>query len=269
MRQRAFSLIELILVIFLLGLILAFVFPDLKVGERQRALPESADRLQALIIACRAQAIADGREYRLEFPGAPDPLDRMAKTQVNVPVETQPPIVKWQSDPTDHPEFFEDHPLGWEHEVLQADRDKGWGVRCVAVYCGKPSLDTSGGSPIAGTQKYEKETTLFQLTFHTDGTCTSCDEGGMNFWTTFVLTDLSPEEQENIKPEHLNRIVHLVVDGRLGQVWQVRAFRAEEAELLVQHGADDYMFRIPLKEQYNIVISEDRINKPGKPVGTN
>jgi len=66
-RQRAFTLLELILVLALMGMLAAIVWPDFtRVGKAQE-LDESATRFKALVAMCRAQAMNEARRYRVTF----------------------------------------------------------------------------------------------------------------------------------------------------------------------------------------------------------
>ena len=57
MRRRAFTLVEVLVVIVLLALLAAFIFPDLKGDMSRRSLSESCDRLRSLIVMTHARAM--------------------------------------------------------------------------------------------------------------------------------------------------------------------------------------------------------------------
>lgn len=222
MRQRAFTLVEVLLVILLLGLLVVFAFPDLGQEMKRRSLVESADRLRSLIVMMHAKAMQDGVRYRIEFPGTPDPLDVHAEKSIDVPVETQQPIVKKQSDPLNNPEAYADTSVGWQ-AIMQE------GSRCVAVmnwnagqYC-----EISNSSPVAGPQVLSDERTSFvPLTLNPDGTCDK---------VAFALTDLPPDK--DLTTDDVSRILYVIVDGRTGQTWIQRAWRVEECEVMAEYGA--------------------------------
>lgn len=240
MPRRAITLIEVLLVIMLLGLITTFVFPDFSGEIQRRSLIESADRMRALIVMAHAKAMQDGVKYRIQFPGTPDPLDKNAEETVDVPLETEQPIVLRQSDPITRPHDFGDFDAPWKtHSVLQP------GTRCVAVLEGRPSFEISSHSPIAGPSISEGETSFVPLTLSPDGTCD---------WVTCVLTDLPPDKE--LQSHDVSRILNVIVDGRTGQVWVQRALRVEEVELMQEHGASPILhvdFTSPN------VITEDNI----------
>ncbi len=226
MGRRAFTMIEVLLVIALLGLIAAFVFPNLSRELERRSLDESARRLRSLIQMVQARAMQDGLRYRIEFPGTPDPLDPRAKDEVDVPTETQQPIVTRESDPLERPYVYEGFAWDWlEQEFIQQ------GTRCVAVLPGQPEFEIRAASPIAGPSIQEGNKSVFvPLTFNPDGTCD---------WVTFVLTDL-PEDVD-LKPEHVTRILNVMVDGRTGETWIQRALRVEEVEVMEEYRASPIM----------------------------
>lgn len=63
---RAFSLLELLMVIALLGLVAVVAWPDFQAVSHGDRLKESAGRLESLVAMCRAEAMNDGRAYRVE-----------------------------------------------------------------------------------------------------------------------------------------------------------------------------------------------------------
>lgn len=221
MRRRAFTLIEVLVVIVLLALLAAFMFPDLQGDMRRRSLAESCDRLRSLINMTHARAMQDGMRYRIQFPGTPDPNDPQARKDMDVPLETQQPEMQRQADPLGNPDAYEGFDASWRPaQVLQP------GTRCVAVLAGKPNFDISPHSPIAGPQITEGITSMVPLVLNPDGTCD---------WVTFVITDLPPETEMN--EEVAPRILNVIVDGRTGQVWVQRALRVREVELMNERGA--------------------------------
>lgn len=221
MRRRAFTLVEVLLVIMLLGMIAMLALPNLGSEVSRRSLTESADRLRSLIVMSHARAIQDGVCYRIQFPGTPDPNDPRARKEIDVPLDTLQPELSRQTEPLRFPEAYGGIPLPWnDMPVLQP------GTRCVAVLSGKPDFTVTGDSPIAGPQIGETVTSFVPLTLRPDGTTD---------WVTFVLTDLPFDTVLN--REDAPRILNVIVDGRTGQVWVQRALRREEVELMEEEGA--------------------------------
>ena len=221
MFRRAFTLLETLLVILVLALIAALVFPDFGRELHRRSLTESADRLRSLIVMMHARAIQEGVSYRIQFPGTPDPNDPKAKKEIDTPIETYQPQILKQWNALRYPDEYVDagSPLG-EAPVLQP------GTRCVAVLPGRPDFSITGSSPIAGPQIGEGITSFVPLALNPDGTAE---------WVTFVLTDLPYDIQ--LEWEHAPHILNVIVDGRTGQVWVQRALRREEVKLMEEKGA--------------------------------
>ena len=221
MWRRAFTLVEVLLVIMLLGMIAMLTLPNLGDEMGRRSLTESADRLRSLIVMSHAKAIHEGVCYRIQFPGTPDPNDRKARKEIDIPIETLQPQLFRQTDALRYPEEYGQLPLPWnDMPVLQP------GTRCVAVLSGKPDFTITGDSPLAGPQVGEGQQMFVPLTLSPDGTAG---------WVTFVLTDLPYDTK--LSPEDAPRILNVIVDGRTGQVWAQRALRREEVQLMAEKGA--------------------------------
>ncbi len=242
-RKKGFTLFELILVIAIIALIVGFIFPDLYKALQARRLEESCDRIRSLLVMCRARAMHDGIKYRVQFPGTPDPLDKNADKEVDVPFETLQPQVLKQDRPIDYPDSFAEIDEDWAQEPFMQD-----GVRCVAVLPGIPDFDEEhNDSPFVSPTITEGRTEFVPLTFNPDG---SCD------WVTFVLTDLPFDTM----PEagDLLRVFNLIIDGRTGQGWFQRVILKEEADVLREHGASPILhmdFKSPEKlTEENIYI---------------
>lgn len=240
MRRRAFTLVELLLVIVLLGIVLAFTLPDYGRMMRARSLVESGDRLRSMIAMTHARAMQDGLMYRVYFPGAPDPHDPRSDSKIDIPWETKQPVVERQKDPLQNPEWFEGFEAGWKPDKVLMD-----GTRCVAVLPGRPNFEIDPANPIAGPSIGEGMAEFARLTFRPDGTTD---------WVTFVLTDLPPDI--HIEPHHVSRIINVIVDGRTGQAWMQRALTVEEVELMREHGASPILHMDFTSPQ---TITEDNI----------
>jgi type II secretory pathway pseudopilin PulG len=91
-RLPAFTLLELLLVIALLALIAAVVIPDFSGTRQAEELNESARRLEALVVMCRAEAMNQSTAYRVEFRRdgtvrARRQLDALQAPHIYVPVD--------------------------------------------------------------------------------------------------------------------------------------------------------------------------------------
>lgn len=67
MRRKAFTVLEVLMVITLLAVIAAIAWPDFFQSRRHEQLDESGRRLRTLIQMCRAQAMNETRRYCLAF----------------------------------------------------------------------------------------------------------------------------------------------------------------------------------------------------------
>ena len=226
MHRRAFTIVEVMLTIAMLVIIIAFTFPDLGREMQRRSLVESADRLRSLIVMAHAESMRTGLRYRIYFPGTPDPLDRHADEEIDVPFKTEQPIIRRQDDPLNNPEAYGDFEAGWKNQAILQD-----GTRCVALRPGKPSFEMSSHSPIAGTSITEEQAIFVPLTFNPDGTCN---------WVHMVITDLPFDVK--LEPEHVSHILNVIVDGRTGQTWVQRALRVEEVEVIEKKKASPILY---------------------------
>lgn len=215
------TFIEIMLTIVLLGVLIAFALPALTGTIEGSGLPESSERLRALIHLTRAAAMRDGMKYRLAFPGAPDPNDPKAERLVQQTAESQQPYVECEADPLNKPGEFTGVDLYYDvgHILMQR-------VRCVAVRLGQPSFDLNNQVPFAGPEVNAPEAPMDRVTFNPDGTCD---------WATFTLTSLGLDEEP--QETDVPRIMNVMLDGRTGQTWFQRPWRNTEVELMNQYGA--------------------------------
>lgn len=102
--RRAFTLLELVIVILLIGVLAAFAWPDFQSSSKAKNLEESAGRMRALLTMCRAEAMNDACRYRIEI--RPDGSLR----------------VKRQVDPIVAPHVYNPVRADWAHtDVLLPD----------------------------------------------------------------------------------------------------------------------------------------------------
>lgn len=64
---RAFTLVEMLLAIVLIGVLALFAWPNFDHAGRTAQLRESVGRMRALVAMCRAQAMNEARQYRVVF----------------------------------------------------------------------------------------------------------------------------------------------------------------------------------------------------------
>lgn len=226
MRRPGYTLLEVLLVILLVGVILAFWYPDLNAHWKSKALWESADQLRSLILMAQAQAMQEGVRYRIEFPGTPDPNDEFADEEVETPFETKQPIVKRQNEPIKNPEQLDEFHAPWTDRKFLED-----GVRCVMVYYGYPTFELGHGEAVAGRRINDDYMEFVGLNLQPDGTSDT---------VTFVLTDLPLDV--DLELGHIHQILNVVVDGRNGHVWVQRAMADAEVEAFAELGRSPVLF---------------------------
>jgi hypothetical protein len=215
------TFLEIMLVIVLLGVLIAYALPALTGTIEGSGLPESSERLRSLIHLTRAAAMRDGLKYRIAFPDSPDPNDPKAERLVQQAAETQQPYVECETDPLHNPGQYSRVDLCYDvgHILMQR-------VRCVAVQLGQPSFDINNQGPFAGPEINAPEAPMDMVNFNPDGTCD---------WATFTLTNMSVDE-EPVESD-VARIINVMLDGRTGQTWFQRPWRNTEIELMNEYGA--------------------------------
>ena len=98
-RRHAFTLLEVLIVIALIGLLVALTLPNLYRAMETEQLNESAARFKAMIAMCRAEAMNEAREYRITTRAdgtlkIERQLDAIYAPHVFVPIKAQ-----WASSP--------------------------------------------------------------------------------------------------------------------------------------------------------------------------
>ena len=100
--RGGFTLLELMLVLGMLALLAIFVVPNLRSPIERSYLPESGERLRALITLTRANAMLDGLRYRMRFLDESDEQwDKLSKR------DRLQPFIEFEHDPIQQPgEYF-------------------------------------------------------------------------------------------------------------------------------------------------------------------
>lgn len=214
---RAYTLIEIVLVIGLLLLISAIALPNFFNQFEREQLPTSAEQLRALIILTRANAALDSKRYRIRFPRKEE-LDDLGTRQQ--------PMVEREDDPMERPDEFLPVRASWAvGQTLLSN------VRCAEIRLGRPLIvDLKLRRESATTQldealesrnqseKFERE--LPPIYIEPDGT---------SDWATLVLTQAA--EEVPINELWNQKGIDVIVDGLSGLVWLQRPFYDEELDL--------------------------------------
>ncbi|HEY3245458.1 MAG TPA: GspH/FimT family pseudopilin [Phycisphaerae bacterium] len=246
-RRTALTLLELLLVIGLLTILAGLVFPNmLGLIERER-LPQSAEQVRSLLQMTRANAMFDGRRYRIRFT---DP-QRSEHTD-----EARQPIIEREDDPLENPEKF--NPVGypWARGVTLHEQ-----VWCAQVLPGKPYLDEGqvayDAPPVPpNTVDREKSDPLRPAIYF--------DPNGMSSWATFRITTAPlGTEPADLKDKP---VIDVIFDGETGLAWLQRPFYPEEIDMLTKHDwppvlRSDFLRPQPLTEDEVLEIRETLVRK--------
>lgn len=226
--RGAFTLLEVVTVIALLVLVAYFVFGNYSTPLERSYLPESAERLRALINLTRANAMLDGKRYRIRFVTESDPdADELPLEDI------RQPLVEIEHDPIEYPGEFTPLLSAWATEPVLLGE-----VWCYQVRFGEPTYESVAAE--LEEQEFEddeeeelkaelglEEDEPWVLVLSPDGTCD---------WMTFRLVS-APYDVE-MAPEMLEEFpqVDVIVDGRLGNIFLQRPLSDEETELLMDKG---------------------------------
>lgn len=183
--QPAFTLLELILVITLIGLVAVFAWPDFGAAQASEEIRESARRMTTAVAMCRAEAMNDACRYRIRvrLDGSvrvEQQLDPIVAPHVYVPVRAS-----WgRTEPL--------LPDVWV-EAVQLLPDGPAPIRIIDENIEFPEMELE---PVP-IDEYEFEPTVY---FEPDGSCSSL---------RWVLRDVRGAARL------------LTLDGRLGRVdWE-------------------------------------------------
>lgn len=208
---RAFTLLELLLVMGILAAITALVLPNFYAEYRAAELPGSAKQFRSLLTLVSARAALDGKRYRIRFPmeGEEDPLGG----------DTQP-LVEREDDPFEEPEIFNLVTDSWAiGQTLLGDT---W---CIEVRPGRPTVELLDKRRSRIEEALDEAQEEFEperppVVFETDST---------TGWVTFVFTD-APRgiDVEDIEDR---RAIEVIVEAETGLIWLQRPFYDEELDL--------------------------------------
>ncbi|MFQ5804874.1 MAG: prepilin-type N-terminal cleavage/methylation domain-containing protein [Phycisphaerae bacterium] len=194
--RNAFTLLEVLIVVLLLGLLAALTWPEFGQARRSEELDESARRMKTLVQMCRARAMNESRRYRVTFR-----LDGTLKvTRQRDPLLAPHEYYKFR-EPWANLPFLLEHV--WIESVLPLPE----GPPPLLVEDELTEFEEFEEEPIAVTDLERG----IELNFEPDGTSSSA---------RWVLRD---EE---------GRAVELTLDGRLGrvQVEPVERLQLDEVE---------------------------------------
>lgn len=220
---RAYTLVELVLVMGLLVLISAITIPNFMRQIERETLPGSANQLRSLITLIRANAAFDGVRYRLRFPLLEEDLEN-SEDLLNGRYQ---PIIEREDDPIHHPEEFNLVTDPWAiGKTFLGD------VWCAEVRPGRPTIEqlqhlreTRNDIQDALTEAFDEENQDFEaerppLIIESDGT---------SEWVTFVVTEAPVGTELDSLEDYPS--IDVILDGETGLAWLQRPFFEEELDL--------------------------------------
>jgi type II secretory pathway pseudopilin PulG len=206
--RRAFTLLEVGLVVGLLVLISAMVVPTFIEQIKGDALARSGRQLRSLIALVRANAAFDGKRYRIRFPNE-DELDLFGGQRQ--------PLIEREDDPIDDPEIFNLVTVAWTiNETLLGD------VWCAEVRMGRPTVEETQAlrKRVAEDIEEKLEEAFGKEELDPRRPPLNIEPDGTSEWATFVLTDAPPDIEVDSLEDYA--AVELIVDGPLGLAWLQR-----------------------------------------------
>lgn len=220
--RRAYTLIEVVLVVALLVAISAMAIPRF-VGEIEKnKLPGSAGQLRSLISLTRANAAFDGKRYRIRFAGEDEEIKGVDRRQ---------PIVEREVDPVREPELYVPVNAHWTvGETLLGN------IWCAEVRMGRPTIESlqelrrRGRDDVSEEMRKQRDAEHFEP----ERPPLVIEPDGASEWVTFVLTDAPP----NTPVENLEEFAQLEVicEGSTGLSWVQRPFYDQELDLFEEKG---------------------------------
>ncbi len=254
-HARAYTLIEIMLVVGLLVALSAMAIPNfVRQIERER-LPGSVRQLRSLLTLVRANAAFDGKRYRLRFP---------TEDEREALDDDRQPLIEREDDPIDEPDLFNRVTAPWA--IGKTLLGKVW---CAEVRLGRPTIAVlqelrkfrseieKSMTEALEDEEYELEAERPPLYVEPDG---STD------WVTFVLTE-APRDTELDDLEDHPRI-ELIMEGMTGLAWMQRPLYDEELDLFEEKGwpavlRQDFLDPRVLTEKDVLELRDVRIGKVG------
>lgn len=213
---RAFTLLEVVLVMALLAAIAAFSWPYMQRQFEASQLTESADQFRSLLTLTRAQAMIDARRYRIRFePEKRHPIIECETDPFQAPGKYDPVKADWAVDERllGETQVHEiragrpDYTLPFDDQQSELEQDEGFTLDSESGETTESTSDTAGAAlPENDSDKADQVPIDEQrpsIVFETDG---STD------WATIILSNIAPADQL----EEDERQIWIEIDGRTG-----------------------------------------------------
>ncbi|MFQ5502796.1 MAG: prepilin-type N-terminal cleavage/methylation domain-containing protein, partial [Phycisphaerae bacterium] len=204
--SRAFTLIEILLVIGLLGLMMAMAWPMLQNQILASELPESADRIRDMLFMVRSEAALEHRRHRIRFvEGEQQPHIEYEPDPIERPGEWEPIQSAWARDPMLLGDVqVNEIRLGRPVYLKPVSREEGTDELEDQVAEEEEvieDVDDPIGENSSGDQDEEIDEDRPLIMYEADGSTE---------WATFIVSKLPLEE--TIEEEHEQ--LWIVLDGR-------------------------------------------------------
>ena len=235
----------------MIGLLMALfglAVPDLLREIERSRLPESARQMRAMLTLVRANAMYDGKRYRIRFP---------EEDEIDSEGEQRQPLIEREDDPFLEPGIYNLVTSPWARGKTLLR-----GIRCAEARLGRPTLERLE-EDLVGEQEDERLEALAEgfeegfppLIVETDGT---------SEWVTYLLTDAPPEAELEALEEH--KRIEVIADGITGLIWLQRPFYEDELDMFKEHDwppvlRRDFLREAPLTEEDVLEISETRVRE--------
>lgn len=235
-RERALTLIEVVLVAGLILVLTALVVPNFVNEIRREELPGSANQLRSLLTLVGANAAFDGKRYRVRFPRG-DETDALG--------DDRQPLIEREDDPIRDPEMF--YPVTAPWTIGKTFLGEVW---CAEVRLGRPSVaklrerrSRIEDAIKRGREEFEPERPPLYI-----------EPDATSEWVTFVLTT-APRGTDVRQLEDHPR-VEVIMEGATGLAWLQRPFYDEELDLF-----EEKNWPVVLRQDYLSprVLTEDDV----------
>ncbi len=240
----------MVLVVALLATLAAMAVPAIIRDIEQRRLPTSVRNMRALLTLVRANAMYDGKRYRIRFPQE-DEIDHFG--------EERQPIIEREDDPFQEPNIFTRVTEPWARGETYLR-----GVWCAEVRLGRPTLEKLRDRFITDEDPEDERLEAIGEDFEEGYPPLIIEPDGTTEWVTFVITNAPPEtELEDLEvPEQ----VEVIMDGLTGLIWLQRPFYDEEIDMFEEHGwppvlRKDFTRIAPLTERDVLEIKETTVRQ--------
>jgi prepilin-type N-terminal cleavage/methylation domain-containing protein len=247
-QHRGYTLIEVALVTALLVIVVAFAAPNLIRDIEGRRLPESARQLRSLLTHIRANAMYDGKRYRIRFPLEDEQDSEGGRRQ---------PIIEREDEPFREPGVFNRVEEWWARGETLLE-----GVRCARVRLGRPTIESLEDRFV--DEELDQRFEMLMEEFDENFPPLVVETDGTSEWVVLLLTDAPPEAEEEEVEEFAQ--VEVILDGLTGLCWLQRPFYDEELEMFKEHDwppvlRKDFVRKEALTEADVLEIAETRVRR--------